>query len=212
MLGRRYRSEHLSPIVCYNMSPVQINFDNNQCPNEDEQQYLDLVKRIIDKGSFKSDRTGTGTYSIFGTQSRFSLHDNVLPLLTTKRVFWRGILEELLWFIRGSTDAKELSDKGVKIWDANGSRQFLDNLGFFDREEGDLGPVYGFQWRHFGAKYIDKNTNYDGQGVDQLKNIIETIKSNPDDRRMILCAWNPVGKLKCFTCTVNHYSYQQTSL
>ncbi|XP_010827284.1 PREDICTED: LOW QUALITY PROTEIN: thymidylate synthase, partial [Bison bison bison] len=113
------------------------------------------------------------------------------PLLTTKRVFWKGVLEELLWFIKGSTNAKELSSKGVKIWDANGSRDFLDGLGFSDRAEGDLGPVYGFQWRHFGAEYKDMDSEYSGQGVDQLQKVIDTIKTNPNDRRIILCAWNP---------------------
>ncbi|CAG2122931.1 unnamed protein product, partial [Medioppia subpectinata] len=99
---------------------------------------------------------------------------------------------ELLWFIRGSTDGKELSKVGVNIWDANGSRSFLDSLGFTDREEGDLGPVYGFQWRHFGAKYDTKDTDYTNKGVDQLKEVINTIKTNPDDRRMIICSWNPI--------------------
>ncbi|XP_058807094.1 thymidylate synthase-like [Phymastichus coffea] len=158
----------------------------------EEYQYLNLIKRIIEKGNVKTDRTGTGTRSIFGTQMRFSLRDGVFPLLTTKRVFWRGVVEELLWFIKGSTNAKELADKNVHIWDANSSRQFLDSCGFKDRDEGDLGPVYGFQWRHFGAKYIDMHTNYTGQGVDQLKDVIDKIKNKPDDRRMIMCAWNPV--------------------
>lgn len=106
-------------------------------------------------------------------------------------MFWKGVLEELLWFIKGSTNAKELSSKGVRIWDANGSRDFLDNLGFSSRKEGDLGPVYGFQWRHFGADYKDMDSDYSHQGVDQLQKVIDTIKTNPDDRRIILCAWNP---------------------
>jgi hypothetical protein len=95
-----------------------------------------------------------------------------------------------LWFIKGSTNAKELSSKGVRIWDANRSRDFLDSLGFSARQEGDLGPVYGFQWRHFGAEYKDMDSDYSGQGVDQLQKVIDTIKTNPDDRR-IMCAWNP---------------------
>ncbi|XP_041824696.1 thymidylate synthase [Melanotaenia boesemani] len=155
-----------------------------------ERGYLNLIKHILQNGQKKGDRTGTGVKSVFGAQVRYSLRDQ-FPLLTTKRVFWKGILEELLWFIKGSTNAKELSEKGVKIWDANGSRTFLDNLGFTDREEGDLGPVYGFQWRHFGADYKNMHTDYTGQGIDQLQNVIDTIKKNPEDRRIIMCAWNP---------------------
>lgn len=156
----------------------------------DERGYLDQIEYIMQHGRRKGDRTGTGIISVFGAQARYSLRDQ-FPLLTTKRVFWRGILEELLWFIKGSTNAKELSEKGVKIWDANGSRDFLDNLGFTDREEGDLGPVYGFQWRHFGAEYTNMHGDYTGQGVDQLQKVIDTIKKNPEDRRIIMCAWNP---------------------
>ena len=104
------------------------------------------------EGTRKGDRTGTGTFSMFGAQMRFNLNDS-FPLLTTKKTFLRGITEELLWFIRGSTNAKELHDKNVRIWDANASRSFLDSRGLHNREEWDLGPVYGFQWRHFGAKY-----------------------------------------------------------
>ncbi|KAA0202706.1 hypothetical protein HAZT_HAZT001008, partial [Hyalella azteca] len=113
------------------------------------------------------------------------------PLLTTKRVFWRGIAEELLWFIRGSTNDRELQDKNVHISDGNSSREFLDSLGLISREEGDLGPVYGFQWRYSGAKYTNMHADYTGQGIDQILQIIERIKTNPTDRRLILSAWNP---------------------
>ncbi|KAF5919196.1 hypothetical protein HPG69_003836, partial [Diceros bicornis minor] len=123
-----------------------------------ELQYLGQVEHILRCGFRKDDRTGTGTLSVFGLQARYNLRDE-FPLLTTKRVFWKGVLEELLWFIKGSTNANELSSKGVKIWDANGSRDFLDSLGFSTREEGDLGPVYGFQWRHFGAEYKDMDSD-----------------------------------------------------
>ncbi|XP_078395846.1 thymidylate synthase [Cetorhinus maximus] len=156
----------------------------------DECQYLQHIRNILETGFHKDDRTGTGTVSVFGIQARYNLRDS-FPLLTTKRVFWKGILEELLWFIKGSTNSNELSKKGVRIWDANGSRDFLDKQGFVNREEGDLGPVYGFQWRHFGAEYKDMHTDYSGQGVDQLQNVIDTIKNNPEDRRIIMCAWNP---------------------
>lgn len=109
-----------------------------------EQQYLSLVREVIATGVEKSDRTGVGTRSIFGpTNMRFNLRNGCFPLLTTKRVFWRGVVEELLWIVSGKTDAKLLDGKNVKIWNDNGTRQFLDKLGFTQREEGDLGPVYG---------------------------------------------------------------------
>ncbi|XP_049544908.1 thymidylate synthase [Anopheles darlingi] len=160
--------------------------------NKDEQGYLQLIRDIVSKGNKRSDRTGVGTLSIFGTQLRYSLRDGTFPLLTTKKVFFRGIAEELLWFIRGSTNAKELQAKGVRIWDGNSTREFLDSCGFTDREEGDLGPVYGFQWRHFGATYGTCHDDYTGKGKDQLAEIIEKLKNNPTDRRIILSAWNPV--------------------
>ena len=159
--------------------------------NVSEQIYLNTVKNIIINGSLKNDRTGVGTISKFGIQIRYNLR-NQFPLFTTKKVPFRIIAEELLWFINGSTDSELLNSKNVKIWNANGSREFLDKQGFQDRTIGDLGPVYGFQWRHFGAEYINKNTNYSGQGIDQLQNCISIIKNNPDSRRIILCAWNPI--------------------
>jgi len=165
--------------------------DESQRQRHKEYQYLDLIRHVISNGNTKSDRTGVGTISLFGAQMRYSLTNGTFPILTTKRVFWRGVVEELLWFIHGSTDAKLLQEKGIRIWDGNSSREFLDANGFQNREEGDLGPVYGFQWRHFGASYDNCKSNYDGKGVDQLNNIIETIKRNPNDRRMLMCAWNP---------------------
>ncbi|AIU39596.1 thymidylate synthase [Equid gammaherpesvirus 5] len=158
--------------------------------SHNEHQYLNTVREILENGTRREDRTGTGTLSVFGDQARYSLRDQ-FPLLTTKRVFWRGVLEELLWFIRGSTDSKELSAKGVGIWDAHGSPEFLKRAGFSHRKPGDLGPVYGFQWRHFGARYVDCGTNYGGQGVDQLRWVIEEIKRNPESRRLVVSAWNP---------------------
>ncbi|OIT04866.1 PREDICTED: bifunctional dihydrofolate reductase-thymidylate synthase-like [Nicotiana attenuata] len=156
----------------------------------EEYKYLRLVEEIISNGMPKDDRTGTGTLSKFGCQMRFNLRKS-FPLLTTKKVFWRGVVEELLWFISGSTSSKVLQQKGIHIWDGNASRDYLDSIGLKDREEGDLGPVYGFQWRHFGARYIDMHTDYSGQGFDQLADVINKIKNNPDDRRIILSAWNP---------------------
>uniref|UniRef100_A0A7S1TFJ1 DHFR domain-containing protein n=1 Tax=Compsopogon caeruleus TaxID=31354 RepID=A0A7S1TFJ1_9RHOD len=131
-------------------------------PNHGESQYLNLIKEIIEHGNRKGDRTGTGTRSIFGAQMRFDLRES-FPILTTRRVFWRGVVEELLWFIKGSTNAQDLRDKDIHIWDGNGSRSFLDAMGFTEREEWDLGPVYGFQWRHFGAEYHGMHADYSGQ-------------------------------------------------
>ncbi|EIW71159.1 hypothetical protein TREMEDRAFT_67601 [Tremella mesenterica DSM 1558] len=161
-------------------------------PEHEEYQYLDLITRIITTGQSRPDRTGTGVISLFAPPSlRFSLSNQTLPLLTTKRVFLRGVWEELLWFVKGSTDGKLLSEKGINIWDGNGSREYLDKVGLSHRREGDLGPVYGFQWRFFGAEYGTCDDDYNGKGVDQLKNVIEKIKNNPTDRRIILSAWNP---------------------
>lgn len=130
---------------------------------------------------------------------KFSLNKDgkpILPLLTTKRVFLRAVVAELLWFIEGSTSSLTLSEAGVKIWDGNGSREFLDSVGLSHREVGDLGPVYGFQWRHFGAEYVDAKTDYTGQGVDQLADVIHKLRTKPYDRRIILSAWNPNDLVK----------------
>lgn len=157
----------------------------------EEEQYLQLIRDILQTGVPRGDRTGTGTLSKFGVQMRFSLRDGTFPLLTTKRTFFRGIAEELVWFIAGSTHAKPLQDKKIRIWDGNSTREFLDSRGLHDREEGDLGPIYGFQWRHSGAKYKGAHHDYTGEGVDQLAQCIELIKKNPDSRRIIMSAWNP---------------------
>ncbi|CAG8472062.1 1205_t:CDS:2 [Paraglomus occultum] len=166
-------------------------------PAHEEHQYLDLIRYILKNGERRQDRTGTGTISIFAPpQLRFSLKDNIFPLLTTKRVFLRGVLEELLWFIKGDTNSRHLTERGIHIWDGNGSREFLDRVGLSHRKEGDLGPIYGFQWRHFGAQYVDCDTDYTGQGFDQLSDVIDKIKNNPYDRRIIMSAWNPADLSK----------------
>ncbi|ORY41008.1 thymidylate synthase [Rhizoclosmatium globosum] len=160
--------------------------------NTEEDQYLALVSRILNSGQKRQDRTGTGTLSVFSpNQMLFDLSDNSFPLFTTKRVPMRAVFEELMWFIRGSTDASILSQKGVKIWDANGSREALDRVGLTGNRVGDLGPVYGFQWRHFGAKYEGCDKDYTGCGVDQLYDVVRKIKENPMDRRILMSAWNP---------------------
>lgn len=159
------------------------------------------------KSDMSPSRTGTGTLSLFAPPAlRFSLSRPsanpsdppilILPLLTTKRVFLRAVVAELLWFISGSTSSTPLSEAGIKIWDGNGSRDYLDSVGLSHRDVGDLGPVYGFQWRHFGAEYVDAKTDYTGKGVDQLAEVIDKLKNKPYDRRIILSAWNPADLKK----------------
>lgn len=155
-----------------------------------ESQYINLIKHILENGISKDDRTGIGTLSIFSYNMTFNLRES-FPLLTTKKVYWKGVVEELLWFISGSTNSNILKEKGVKIWEGNSSREFLDSRGLSHYDQGDIGAGYGFQWRHFGAKYTNMYDSYEGQGIDQLKDVIYKIKNTPDDRRIIMSAWNP---------------------
>ena len=133
-------------------------------------QYLDLLRHIRQNGVIKTDRTGVGTQSVFGYQMRFNLEDG-FPLLTTKKVFLKGIIYELLWFLKGDTNIKFLTDNGVHIWD-----EWAD-------ENGNLGSVYGKQWRSWEAT--------DGRVIDQISNLVDLIENHPDSRRMLVCAWNP---------------------
>jgi thymidylate synthase len=133
-------------------------------------QYLDLMRHVLEHGHDKSDRTGTGTRSVFGYQMRFDLQQG-FPLVTTKKCHLRSIIHELLWFLTGDTNIRYLKENGVSIWD-----EWAD-------ENGDLGPVYGYQWRSWPAP--------DGRHIDQISNVVEMIKRNPDSRRLIVSAWNP---------------------
>ena len=151
----------------------------------DEGQYLNLMNDILMFGNCRNDRTNTGVYSLFGKHLEFNLSNNTLPLITTKKTFFDGIVKELLWFLSGETDANILNEQGVKIWNANGSLDNLKRLGFHDRSQGDLGPVYGFQWRRWGSEYKSDET-----GFDQIKDVIHKIKYEPESRRIILNAWN----------------------
>jgi len=157
----------------------------------DEQGYLNLLNDIFTNGEKRNDRTNVGTYSVFGRQLKFNLRNNTLPLLTTKKVYWNGVLEELLFFIRGHTDNNILKKKNVHIWDGNTSKEYLIKNKLFHLEENDMGPIYGNRWRHFGSNYIDKNTNYTNQGIDQLQNAIHLIKNEPTSRRIVITAWDP---------------------
>jgi len=163
------------------------------CDNVDEVQYLKLCKKILLEGEKRDDRTGVGTYSLFGQCLEFSLSNGTLPCLTSKKLALKAVIKELLWFISGSTNSKELEKQGVKIWTGNTSREFLDSRGLTSLKEGDIGAGYGFQWRHFGADYIGMEQCYEGKGVDQLSEIIHLIKNDPFSRRIILTAWNPAA-------------------
>ncbi|MBF7688883.1 thymidylate synthase [Acinetobacter rathckeae] len=148
--------------------------------------YHDLLQRILDQGGDKSDRTGTGTRSVFGHQMRFDLSKG-FPLLTTKKVHFRSIAIELLWFLNGDTHVKYLKDNKVSIWDEWAT---AEQTAKFNRPEGELGPVYGHQWRNFGATKNADGT-YQNNGFDQIAWLIEEIKNNPDSRRLIVSGWNP---------------------
>ena len=150
------------------------------------QQYLDLCKKVMTEGAFKEDRTGTGTKSIFGYQMRFDLKEG-FPLVTTKKLHLKSIIYELLWFLKGDTNIKYLTDNGVRIWN-----EWAD-------EKGDLGPVYGHQWRSWGKP--------NGETIDQIKMAIDQIKNNPDSRRIIVSAWN-VGELDQMALAPCHAFFQ----
>jgi thymidylate synthase len=184
-----------------------LNNNNNHTRNHEEQQYLQLIKNILDNGYIENGRNGK-TKSIFGNSMRFSLKNGKIPILTTKKVSWKTCLRELLWFIRGETDNKILQEQGVHIWDANGSRDFLDSRGLQLYPENMLGPIYGYQWRYFNANYNcfngkrlfnpDEPDIYSKTkgftGIDQLQQIIDALK-DPEQRtsrRLVMTAWNPV--------------------
>lgn len=170
--------------------------------NDEELQYVQLVKNIIENGSWENTRNGK-TLGIFGYMMRYSLKDGVIPIFTTKKTAWKTCLKELIWFIRGNTDNKILKDQGVHIWDANTTREFLDSRGLHNYPEDIIGPGYGFQWRHFNARYFPENAginpNLDisdsasSRGIDQLQQIIDALKdpSQRTSRRLIMTAWNP---------------------
>ena len=169
--------------------------------NRGENEYLRVLQKIFQDGERIHSRNST-VYSSFGERMVFDLQDG-FPLLTTKRMGYKTILRELLWFIRGSTDNQSLQDKKVHIWDKNASKEFLQSRGL-SYKEGDLGPVYGFQWRHSGAEYKGCHENYGGKGYDQLQEVIRLLKEDPQSRRILMSAWNPtdVDKMALPPCHV----------
>lgn len=156
---------------------------------EGEFKYLRLLSKLINCGDFRNTRNAK-TYSLFDESIEFDLTRDHFPILTTKRMFWKGIVEELLFFIRGNTNSKLLEDKGINIWKGNTSNDFLNKMEL-PYNEGDMGPMYGFNWRHYGAKYTNCDEDYTNKGIDQFKNIINLIKHDPTSRRIIMTDYNP---------------------
>ena len=183
----------------------------NRMGTTSENQYLSLLERVLHHGNPRDDRTGTGTISMFGTQMEFDLQEG-FPLLTTKKVFFRGVIEELLWMLRGETNNNILKQKGIHIWDGNAGKEYLTKLGLGHFPEGELGRIYGMQWRHFGGNFVagGKHTG----GFDQIADVIHQIKTNPTSRRIIVSGWNPLDlkemALPC--CHLMHQYYVENDV
>jgi thymidylate synthase len=154
-----------------------------------EAGYLALLRHVLEHGDLQEDRTGVGTRSVFGATLAFDLTQG-FPLLTCRRLFWKGIVAELLFFLSGETDTTVLEAQGVTIWKGNTRRSFLDQRGLLDLAEGDMGAGYGFQWRHFGEDYQGPGTY---GGVDQIQRLLVGLWADPTSRRHVLCAWNPAA-------------------
>ena len=152
--------------------------------------YKSLATRVLYNGSKRSDRTGTGTISHFGNMIEFDISEFV-PVLTTKKLFWKSVIKELLWFLRGDTNAENLKKEGVNIWNGNSTKEAQSKLGLGHLKEGDCGANYSFQWRHFGAEYKTCDDDYTNQGIDQVKYVLDALKNDKYSRRIFLSGWNP---------------------
>jgi len=182
---KNYKSNSLKEFNNIDDREYEMSFNIGTIEKNCETQYLELLQDVLINGELRDTRNAK-TYSLFDKTLSWDLNDG-FPLLTTKKMFWKGIVEELLFFIRGETNTKILEDQGIKIWKGNTTREFLDSMGF-DYSEGEMGPMYGYQWRFFNKPYAINNSN---KGIDQFKNIIEEIKTNPSSRRLLMTDYNP---------------------
>jgi len=168
-----------------------VEYDSRNLSKHQEYRYFDLINLVLENGESRPDRTGVGTMSIFGPQLSFDI-EHELPLLTTKFVGWKSILKELLFFLHGKTDTKLLEKEGVNIWKANTTREFLDARGLVEYDIGDIGPMYGWIWRHVGAEYKGCNESYVNQGVDQLQALVQGLREDPFSRRHLITTFCPL--------------------
>ena len=158
--------------------------------NTNENIYLNALKDILENGISRKTKNST-ILSKLSLKMEFNISES-FPLITTKEVYWKGVVHELLWFIKGDTDSKKLENENVNIWKECSNKEYLENLKLFEYEEGDCGPIYGFQWRHFGTPYRGYDYKYSGLGIDQLQNCINLIIKNPSSRKIFMSSWNPV--------------------
>lgn len=192
----------------YNQCNVNVEFKVYNKYKTSERNYLNLIRHVVDEGEYRKDRTGTGTVSIFGPQFEIDISRS-FPLLTSKKVTFKNILTEVLWFLSGSTNTTFLKQNNVNIWDGNTTREFLDKRCLVDYEVGDIGPLYGYQWRNFGGDFKDKNS----KGVDQIQRMLDILRTDPNSRRIFMSAWNPVDldKMVLEPCHVSFQLYVSES-
>lgn len=171
--------------------PQILEFNTYTYINKEENKFIKTVNKILNKGVYNLDRSQVGTLSIFGKSFTYDIRNYRIPLFTHRKVFLRGIIEELLFFVSGKTDTKILEEKKVNIWKGHTSREFLDSRGLTNYKEGDMGAGYGFRLRNWNAEYINAETDYTNKGFDQLEYVINEIKNNPTSRRIVFSYWNP---------------------
>jgi thymidylate synthase len=211
-------SKNQNVVTCtQNIEYNFLNYKLQPLQKTDEHVYLDTLKNIITAGKYRTDRTGTGTHSIFGHQLRFDISQS-FPLLTTKNVPFKSVLEELLWFLRGDTDANILKRKKVNIWNGNTSRDFLDKRGLYNYPEGTLGPGYGWSMRFYNApynlKFSDTSKGKPTAGFDQIEYCLDLLKTDPMSRRIYMNYWNPsaLDEMALVPCHVSFQFYVEVDV